>query len=521
MAPGNAIILVKRASILGIIILLFHPVILFVIKAGGLDLSDILISSAFWRSLWFTLYQAILSLLLSLLIGLPGALWLSQYRGKLKPYIHAFLTIFLMLPVIFVILGFISLFGEESLINKLLFLTAGTKLHILYSFPAILVAHVFYNAPLVIKVVSRAWEETGKTEEQAALLLGASRLKIFTSITLPKLLPPTMAVSLIVFVFCYMSFAIPLILGGSPSFSTLEVLIYEKARLELNMTFAMGLALLELLVSLLFFWTCTRFIHKYTFIPPRPLDITERSKISASFKIYLIFISLLLILPFITLIIESVSGLLSAGSIFKTTLIHPLSVSFLVALSSGVIATSLGLFVSLLIHKLPEEKLYDLIFFIPMGISSLFLGICYLISYQKFLLRGWGIIVLIVLHSAINFPFAYRIIRGSIVKLPEQIWQAAEHFAPKWYVRLKYVTFPLLKNSVINALLITMALSLGEFNATMMVAGGRLKTIPIMIYELLGSYRLESALLIGFIYILIAFLIFYFVERRGGYVTPS
>ena len=521
MAPGNAITFVKRASVLGIIIVLFHPIILFVIRAGGLDLTDILISSAFWKALWFTLYQATLSLLLSLLIGLPGALWLSQYRGKLKPYIHAFLTIFLMLPVIFVILGFISLFGEESLINKFIFLISGEKLHILYSFPAILIAHIFYNVPLVIKIVSRAWEETGKTEEQAALLLGASRLKIFTSITLPKLLPPTIAVSLIVFAFCYMSFAIPLILGGSPSFSTLEVLIYEKARLELNLKFAMGLALLELLVSLLFFWTCTRFIHKYTFIPSHPSKVVARSKVSVSFKIYLFFISLFLILPFITLIAETILGLSSTGSILKTTLIHPLSVSLLVALSSGIVATSLGLLSSLLIRNLPEERMYDLIFFIPMGISSLFLGICYLISYQKFILHGWGIMVLIVLHSAINFPFAYRIIRGSIAKLSPQIWQAAEHFAPKSGIRLRYVTFPLLKTSVINAFLITMALSLGEFNATMMVAGGRLKTIPIIIYELLGSYRLESALFIGLVYTLIAFFIFYFVERRGSYVTPS
>lgn len=521
MAPSNAVIAIKRTLALAIIIFLFHPIFLFTIRAGGLDLSEILINALFWKSLWFTLYQALLSLFLSLLIGLPGALWLSQYRGKFKPHIHAFLTIFLMLPVIFVILGFISLFGEESLINKIIFFLFGEKLRILYSLPAILIAHIFYNVPLVIKVVSRAWEEAGKKEEQAALLLGASKFRIFSSITLPKLLPPTIAVSLIVFVFCYMSFAIPLILGGSPSYSTLEVLIYEKVKLELNLTFAMGIALLELLISLLFFWACTRFIHKYTFIPLHPSDIVERSKTSTAFKIYLIFISLFLILPLLTLTAESISGLFTNHIIFKSNLIHSVAVSFIVAITSGIIATLLALLTSLIIRTLPEEKMYDLIFFIPMGISSLFLGICYLISYQKFFLLGWGVPVLIILHSTINFPFAYRIIRGSFVKISPQIWQAAEHFAPNWRIRLGHITIPLLKNSIINALLITIALSLGEFNATMIVAGGRLKTVPILIYELLGSYRLESALLIGLIYTLIALSIFYFVERRGGYVNTS
>ncbi|MEO5886627.1 MAG: hypothetical protein ABIQ77_03100, partial [Anaerolineales bacterium] len=105
-----------------------------------------------YRVLVFTFYQAILSTLLTLLLGLPSAYLFARYDFHGKAFLRALTAVPFMLPTVVVAASFNSLLGQRGLLNTLLHPSSFT----LQPFIAILLAHVFYNTTIIIRVVSNA-----------------------------------------------------------------------------------------------------------------------------------------------------------------------------------------------------------------------------------------------------------------------------------------------------------------------------------------------------------------------------
>ncbi|MFA7559230.1 MAG: ABC transporter permease subunit, partial [Sphaerochaeta sp.] len=224
-------------------------------EGGRITFSRVLglFTNTYFRSiLLFTVKQALLSTLAALIVGLPGAYILATYSFRLKRVIKALATIPFVLPSILVVLGFVIFFGNSGTLNTLLmklFELDEPPLKILYSFGAIILAHTFYNFPIIMSIVSNAWEGLDRRIEAAAATLGSSKAKIFRTITLPRLLPSILSAAILVFLFCFNSFAIILVLGGGPKFTTLEVEIYRQARMMAAVDQASALALASMAIN--------------------------------------------------------------------------------------------------------------------------------------------------------------------------------------------------------------------------------------------------------------------------------
>src|SRR4029079_7138021 len=76
---------------------------------------------------------------------------------------------------------------------------------------AILVAHVFFNVAVVVRVVGGLWANLDPARDEAARVLGASRARAFATVTLPLLAPAIVAASSIVFLFTFSSFGVVLL----------------------------------------------------------------------------------------------------------------------------------------------------------------------------------------------------------------------------------------------------------------------------------------------------------------------
>ena len=120
-------------------------------------------------------------------------------------------------------------------------------LKILYSFSGLIIAHGFYNFPLIMKNVADSWERIPSIQAESARLLGAKEGRIFRTVTIYQLLPSIASSSLLVFIYCFLSFILVLLFGGVGN-STLEVEIYKASRATLDFTLAGKLALLETLI---------------------------------------------------------------------------------------------------------------------------------------------------------------------------------------------------------------------------------------------------------------------------------
>ena len=110
---------------------------------------------------------------------------------------------------------------------------------------AILVAHVFFNVAVVVRVVGGLWANLDPAREEAARVLGASRWRAFRSVTLPLLAPAILAAASIVFLFTFSSFGVVLLLGG-PTRATLETEIYARTTEFLDLRHAAALAFVQM-----------------------------------------------------------------------------------------------------------------------------------------------------------------------------------------------------------------------------------------------------------------------------------
>jgi thiamine transport system permease protein len=127
-------------------------------------------------------------------------------------------------------IGFLAIYGRNGLLNSTLALFGFERLQILYSFGAILLGHVFYNAPIVILILGNALKRIPSDLLEMARMDGAGKLTRFLKVELPLAVPALVNSALLIFSYCFTSFAVVLILGGA-QFATLEVSIYMYFRL--------------------------------------------------------------------------------------------------------------------------------------------------------------------------------------------------------------------------------------------------------------------------------------------------
>ncbi|MCK5312639.1 MAG: iron ABC transporter permease, partial [Desulfobacteraceae bacterium] len=342
-------------------------------------LNKVFSSTRLLKIIWFTFWQAGVSTLLTPICALPCAFVLSHYAFKGKKLIKIFSSIPFVLPAIVVAAAFQACFGESK-----------------YPLVLILLAHVFYNFSVMLRIITGFLSSLQGRIKEAAMVLGANPWQVFFYITLPLLKPAILAASTLVFIFCFSSFGIILILGG-PSYSTIETEIYRQAAHLFNLPLASFLSLIQIVFTFILMWIYTLFTKKAAqFIPDaekvnlrKPALFREKIIITAT----VIFIICLCVIPLIALVIKSFTynGEASlmfykalfenrSDSIFYIPPFQSIKFSLLFAGTALIIALITGLCAAFFIRfcdtKINNKltSFFDPIFMLPLSTSAVTLG---------------------------------------------------------------------------------------------------------------------------------------------------
>ena len=214
-------------------------------------LKELVVRPSFRHVLWFTVWQAALSTGLTLLLGLPAAYLFARYEFRGKSVLRALTTIPFVMPTVVVAAAFRALLGAGGPLNRLLmagFNLDAPPLQLDQTLTIILLAHVFYNVTVVVRLVGGFWGNLNPRLVEAAQTLGASPRRAFVEITLPLLRPSLISASLLIYLFTFTSFGVVLILGG-PAFSTIETEIYRQYITFLRPDVAAALSLLQIVFT--------------------------------------------------------------------------------------------------------------------------------------------------------------------------------------------------------------------------------------------------------------------------------
>ena len=511
---------------------------------GQLDLTGL---TALWqepyfgRVLWFTTWLASVSTLLTLLAGLPAAYVFAHYRFPGKGLLQALTTIPFVLPTVVVAAAFTALVGPRGWLNSLLmswFDLPGAPIRLENSLWLILLAHVFYNTTVIVRVVGGFWANLDPRLEQAGRVLGAGRLQVFREITLPLLLPALAAGGLLVFLFCFTSFGVVLILGG-PRFATLEVEIYRQAVNLFRLPVAAALSLAQIATTFIIMSVYTRAQAAVTVpLNLRAAGETAQAPATRGQAIATGAVALGLLLFLVAPLLALAGRSLAAGdplryyrelfvnrtsSIFYVPPGLAIRNSLLFASLTVVIALLIGVSTAYLLARGPQRlaRALDPIVLLPLGTSAVTLGFGYILALGQppLDLRASPVLVPIA-HTLVAFPFVVRAVAPALRGLNPHWREAAAVFgASPWQV-WREVELPVVGRAVLVGAVFAFTISMGEFGATLLIARPEFPTMPVAIYRLLGqpgALNYGQALAMSALLMLVCALGFLAIERfRAG-----
>jgi thiamine transport system permease protein len=515
-------------------------------RNGSLNLgilTSLLGDPYYLRIIGFTVWQAILSTLLAVLMGLPGAYLLARYDFRGKRLIEALTTVPFVLPSIIVVLGFVRFFGNNGILNRFLMAVFGLEeppLRILYSLQAILLAHAFYNFPVVVRIVSSLWRRIHPSTEEAARSLGAHGMRLFWRITLPQILPALLSAAALVFIFCLLSFAIVLVLGGGPRYTTLEVEVYRLAKVSLDLKTGSALALIGAIISLVFLYAYIKLQQRSSFAE-RMAEDAEKPRLAGMlgsargvfYLLYLLLMALVILAPMITVVaysfqlrsgwgqqaisLEWYRRILSGGGPYLRAVANSLFFAVMTMLLSLPLGTVLAYAGAR--SRFAGSRLLEAVMMLPIGISSIILGLGYLKAYQQLpwrIVGSWYAIVFA--HTVIAYPFVIRVASATFRKIKSSLAEAARSLGAGPWRLFWHLELPLARSALITGAAFAFGISVGEINASLMLYNEQLITIPVMIYRLIGSYNFIGACAMGSVLMFFCFLAFLIIDRAGGVV---
>jgi len=477
---------------------------------GPLNFKKLITSGIYLRTLWFTTWQAVVSTALTLLLALPGAYVFARYRFRGKELLRSFTTVPFVLPTVVVAAAFHSLLGPSGLVNTVSmrwFNLVSPPVAVDQTIIVILIAHVFYNYTVVVRIVGGYWAHLESGLAESAKILGACPGRVFLKVTLPLLSPAIMAASLLVFIFCFSSFGVILILGG-PRFATIEVEIYRQAIHLFNLPMAAALSLLQILFMFTFMWVYTRLQRGRSLaLKPESRAVTQKKIDSAADWLILAanvgFMIFFLGLPMISLIIRSVTTETGISLAFYKALFEDTTESVFFVPPVDAILYSLGFALAALLIALilgvpaavflagPENRLrsvLDPLFMLPLSTSAVTLGFGFIIALDRPPLNLRSSPALVPLaHSLVAFPFVVRSLLPALRSIPPKLRESAALLgAGPWQV-WRTVDLPILGRALVVAAVFAFTISLGEFGATVFVARPQTPTMPLAIYRFLGQ----------------------------------
>ncbi len=462
----------------------------------------------FGRVLWFTTWQAALSTALTLVLGMPAAFVFARYRFPGKSVLRALTTIPFVMPAMVVAAAFSALLGPRGWLNIQLMAWFGLSrapIQVQQTIWLILLAHTFYNTAVVIRVVGGFWAHLDPRLSEAARVLGGSRLRVFREITLPLLLPAVGASALLVFLFCFTSFGVILILGG-PRFATLEVEIYRQAVTFFHLPEAAALCLVQMLLTFAIMVVYTH-AQARAAVPLnlRPAESTAVPPTTAPHiaGVALMVIAMLAFLagPLIALAARSVAPgdplryyralfVNRTSSIFYVAPGLAIRNSLIFAALTTVMALTIGTVTALLLARGERRfaRALDPIVLLPLGTSAVTLGFGYVLALGRppLNLLTWPLLVPIA-HTLVAFPFVVRALLPVLRGLNPD-WRAAAAIlgASPWQV-WREVELPIVGRGLLVGALFAFSVSMGEFGATLLIARPEYPTMPVVIYRLLGQ----------------------------------
>jgi sulfate transport system permease protein len=184
--PGGriALRLVALAYLAGILLVPVGVIVYKTFKPGFGEVWSSITTPAAIHAFWLTVEVTAVAVPLNAVLGVATAMALVRGRMPGKRIVEAVIDLPFAISPVVIGLALVLLYGREGWFGPWLM---DHGIHILFSFPGIVLATIFVTLPFVVREVAPVLREVGDEQEQAAATLGASGAQTFRLITLPAI----------------------------------------------------------------------------------------------------------------------------------------------------------------------------------------------------------------------------------------------------------------------------------------------------------------------------------------------
>lgn len=471
----------------------------------------------FTRAITNTLKVGFLVGILSALIGLMFA-YVEVYV-RVGRFTGGLFKVVSMLPVVsppFVLsLSMIMLFGKAGIITRFLL---GIYDNSVYGFWGIVIVQTLTFFPVCYMMLKGLLKNIDPSLEEAARDMGASRMKVFTSVTLPLLLPGLGNAFLVTFIESIADFANPMLIGGS--YDTLATTIYLQITGAYDKAGAAAMAVVLLAITLLMFAVQKYYLEAKTAATltgkaSRGRMLIEDKSVKLPLTVLCSLAAMFVILMYICVPI---------GAFFPTwgykffpltgkwfglvfTRYHGFKAfkdSFVLSLIAAPITALLSMIISYLVVKrrFRGKGFIEAVSMLAMAVPGTVLGVGYIRGFSGGLFHsgilqgiyGTGLILIIVFVVR-SLPTGTRSGISALRQIDKSIEESAYDMGADSFKVFMTVTLPLIKDSFLSGLVTAFVRSITAISAIILLVTPQFLLITVQINEFAekGSYSLACA----------------------------
>ena len=471
----------------------------------------------FTHAITNTLKVGFLVGILSTLVGLLFA-YVEVYV-RMGKFTGGLFKVVSMLPVVsppFVLsLSMIMLFGKAGIITRFLLKIYDNSV---YGFWGIVIVQTLTFFPVCYMMLKGLLKNIDPSLEEAARDMGASRWKVFTSVTFPLLLPGLGNAFLVTFIESIADFANPMIIGGS--YDTLATTIYLQITGAYDKAGAAAMAVVLLCITLAMFAVQKYYLERKTAATLTGkasrgrMLITDRS-VRVPLTVLCSLVALFVIMMYICVPIGACFPTWGykffplTGKWFKLvfTRYHGFQAfrdSFILSLISAPITALLSMIISYLVvkRKFKSKGFIEAVSMLAMAVPGTVLGVGYIRGFSGGLfhtgfmqgLYGTGLILIIVFVVR-SLPTGTRSGISALRQIDKSIEESAYDMGADSFRVFMTVTLPLIKDSFLSGLVTAFVRSITAISAIILLVTPQFLLITVQINEFAekGSYSLACA----------------------------
>ena len=468
------------------------------------------LAPADWAALRFTLWQAAWSAAVSVALAIPVARALARRRFWGRSAMIRLMGAPFLLPVVVAVLGILAVFGRAGPINAAL-QALGLPAVSIFGLHGVVLAHVFLNMPLAVRMILMGWQAIPAERFRLARALGLSEGAMFRHLEVPMLRAVVPGALMVIFLVCLTSFAVVLTLGGGPRASTIELSIYQALRFDFDLGRAAMLAGVQFVIGAVLVLAGGWLTLPMGFGAGlgRPLSVPAPGGLRRwADGLALVLAAGLLMAPMGAVLLRGVAGL----DDLPPSLWRAIGQSVGIAVLSSVLATQAALVLALC-----HARWAGLAAILPLATSGLVLGTgLFLLVHPLMPPERLAAPVTVLVNATLALPYLYRLLRPEAQQLHADYDRLSRSLGLAGLARLRWITLPRLARPLGFGAGLAAALSMGDLGVMALFAGDQSASLPYLVQQLMGAYRMEAAAGVALVLVALSFALFWAFDWMGN-----